>query len=141
MPHVKFGRKEADLLAIRPTDGRRLHVEVSVSSRPWGSIRAVEDYRREAAEYLEKKFTSLHDDVSKILGATDFQRWLVIGNLAGGHDEEYAWKSRMLEDDVIVIRFNEVVRQYVKNFKSRPVGLTGDLLDVLNELGLLKLDS
>jgi hypothetical protein len=65
----------------------------------------------------------------------------VIGNLAGGHDEEYAWKSRMLEDDVIVIRFNEVVRQYVKNFKSRPVGLTGDLLDVLNELGLLKLDS
>ncbi len=42
MPSVKFGRKEADFLAIRPEDGMRLHVEVTVSSRPYGSKRSRE---------------------------------------------------------------------------------------------------
>ncbi len=138
MPSVKVGRKEIDLLAISPGDGKRLHVEVSVSSRPWGSKRSLKEYEKDASEYFGKKFVALADKVRDMLGP-DYERWLVLGKLAGGQGEEDAWKSIMLYNNVIVYRFDEVVRDYVRSFKSRPVGLTGELLDVLNQLGVLKI--
>jgi hypothetical protein len=143
MPSVKFGRKEADILAIRPGEEQpgllplRLHVEVSVSSRPWGSRRSPEEYEKDASDYFKKKFEALDADVRKLLGG-DYQRWLVLGKLAGGQQEEETWKSTMLLNDVMVKTFDEIVKDYVNSFRSRPVGLTGELLDVLNALGLLK---
>jgi hypothetical protein len=137
MPSVKFGRKEVDLLAIRP-DGERLHVEVFVCSRPWGSKRTPREYEEEATDYLDRKFVALGDDVRQLLGG-DYRRWIVLGKLAGGQEEEETWKRTMLMNDIVIVSFDQVVREYVKSFRSRPVGLTGDLLDVLNKLGLLKI--
>jgi hypothetical protein len=138
MSSVKFGRREADLLAVRPTDMARLHVEVSVSSRPFGSNRATEEYEKDVRDFIEKKFEALKDQVQGILGG-DYQRWLVIGKMAGGQCEEDIWIARMRDAGVTVHRFEDVVRDYVQSFTVRPTGLTGDLLDVLNQLGLLKI--
>lgn len=140
MPSVKFGRKEADFLAIRPENGVRLHVEVTVSSRPYGSKRSREEYERDAVDYIDRKFEALANDVRARLGG-EYQKWLVIGKLAGGKEEEEVWQNKMLEhSSILVFSFDRVVREYVEKFRSRPAGLIGQLLDVLNELGLLRIN-
>jgi hypothetical protein len=61
MSSVKFGGREADLLAMRPTDGSRPPVEVSVSPRPSGSRRAIEAYEAECrAQLCQERHCSAH---------------------------------------------------------------------------------
>ena len=61
MSNLKFGRAEADILAVRidPMSGEildRVHCEVSVSSTPWGSRKSEQEGRDEAKDYYQKKF-------------------------------------------------------------------------------------
>ncbi len=79
--------------------------------------------------------------MSQRLGG-EYQSWLVIGKLAGGKEEEEVWGETMLAHSrsILVFPFDQIIREYVGNFTSRPPGLVGQLLDVLNELGLLRID-
>ena len=142
MSSVKFGRSEVDLLAIRQradSSFDRLHIEVTVSPRPFGSKRSLDLYEKDVDDYFKKKFADRRADVLQILKG-EYESWLVLGKLAGGKEEEELWKRRMEEHNVKVIRFEDVVRDYVKRIRVRPTGMTGDLLDTLNHLGLLKKD-
>src|SRR3990170_1278894 len=78
----KFGRKEADLLAIRVGENgnvtERLHIEVSLSTSPLGPIKLTP--QQAAERRVKRKFghTKLNNHIRKILGG-EFKQVYVHG--------------------------------------------------------------
>lgn len=70
--------KELDILAVKPATKEKIHVEVSVSLRMANYDRNPEQL---AEEYLEKKFLSVKDNVTELLGE-NYDKFLVVGNVS-----------------------------------------------------------
>ncbi len=143
MANLKDGRKETDFLAVKlaPNDknavAARLHVEVTVGAAPWGGRRPKEVYLQEVRKYVQDKFENVRGFVEGTLGG-GYSRWFIHGKAAGGEEEVQVWREEMSVLGVRYIRFDEVVKDYVRSMRARPGGETGQMLYMLSKLGLLK---
>lgn len=142
MPSVKHGRKEIDLLAVKLAEDQRsaaqkVHVEVQVSSKPFGSRRSDEEYRADADNYAKRKFEDVKDRVQELLGK-EYDRWVVVGKFPAGDHEEEVWNERIQRQGVRVIRFDEVIREYMPTLTTRPTDEMGQFLHILAAFGLLR---
>lgn len=140
MQSVKFGRREADLLALRPNSDAgpeppRLHVEVTVSSSPTSGPRSRESCEKTAHKFLEK-YTELEPLANKLLNGP-YERWLVLGKRVDT-EEERVWQEILPQHGVTIKRFDDIVREYVGSLDTRPLDFVGQLLHILRELGLLQ---
>lgn len=142
MRSVKYGRKEVDILAIKlasdkKTVDEKAHVEVQVSSRPFGQRYTESEYGEQAEGYVKYKFGGLSPRVRELLGE-GYTRWLVIGKLAGGKNEEDAKFARWRELGVSVFRFDDVVKEYLCSLTTRPTDEVGQLLHTLVAFDMIK---
>lgn len=144
MPNIKVGRREIDCLAVKLTDDKesihqKVHVEVQVSPRPFGSRRSDETYRQDADDYVQSKFETVKSKVQEILGL-GYSRWIVVGKSAGGEQELKVWTERMKELGVQVFRFEHIVAEYIPMLDTWPTSdEAAQLLFILENFGLLKL--
>lgn len=142
MPSVKHGRREIDLLAVKLAEDKRsaaqkVHVEVQVSSNPFGSRRSDEEYEVDADDYAKGKFEDVKERVQGLLG-NEYDRWLVVGKFPAGDHEEQVWSERIEKRGVRVIRFDEVIREYMPTLTTRPTDEMGQFLHILAAFGLLR---
>lgn len=143
MPGVKYGRHEIDLLGLKLSKGAglvedRVQVEVSVSSSPFCTNLADEDYKSAAESFVRRKFDAVTAKVEELFGP-NYSRWRVIGKLGGGDREVRIQTARCEELNVRVFQFKNVVKdtlRLVAATGARPAGNTGQLLHILNSLQL-----
>ena len=139
MPSLKDGRREADLLALKLTENgsgvsERLHVEVTVSSTPYCSYVEPES---DADEYFKRKFIKVRKRVSEALRGEP-SCWVVVGKLSSRREWDQSWEKRMKQNGVKVIRFDQVVHEYLPTLTTRPTDSVGQLFHILYALNLLR---
>lgn len=148
MPAVKgdtpYGRNEFDILAVKVGKDNlvehRVHVEVSVAPNPYQ--KAEEKMEKEADDWVRSKFDKAADCVRRHFGGNGYDRWAVWNNDSRGVEKGRLQDERMLEQHrVKVIRFDELLREYVPTLRNRPSDgdVVGQLLHILKCMGLLNL--
>jgi hypothetical protein len=141
MSNLKEGRHEVDLVGAKLADDKktvagRVHVEISVSSSPRRTKRTVEEDRAAADDYTQRKFKTVDPFLQTLLGG-GYERWRVIGKLGGGQAEQPAQEQRSTELGIRVVRFAQVVKEYVSRLRTRPLDDVGGFVHTLAKLDLL----
>jgi len=139
---VGYRGKEIDFLAIKPSVGMKVHVEVHVSVRPLGPLRPWGPARygkmpveRRVKSYYEDKFVgATKEETGKLLnecvretaenklGSRDYEKWLVLGALHPS-DTEDQLRSEFRKHGVKVFFIKEILKQIaLKGASRQPTG-------------------
>ena len=131
MNEVKVGyyNKEIDILAMNPATGKKLHVEVHVSIRPAGGLRAwgPKKYANEPLEqrirdFCKSKFvgavdkkerrlknTCVEDTVKRIFNTKDYEKITVVGTLHKT-DPENELKKELAKHGIKLVLIKDVLK-------------------------------
>ena len=131
------GNKEIDILAVNPVTGDKLHVEVSVSIRPFGGFSAWSDYRYRKEPLPDRircfclsKFIGIVDEeirelknrfveerVMQLMGTEDYRKILVIGNLHES-DPKDEFERELKKHRVELVSIRDVVTEVVEDMSG-----------------------
>ncbi len=122
--------KEIDILAIHPLTDKRIHIEVKVAInptgglRPWGAAKHASDgITMRVKLFCQNKFVGkvnkdtrrledscIQDVVTKNLGTSDYEKWLVFGALDKSDPEEDL-KEELSKNDVELVFLGDLLKE------------------------------
>lgn len=136
MNEIKVGyyNKEIDILAIKPATGEKVHVEVHVSIRPAGGLRAW-GHKKYATEPLQQRIRCfclskfigavnkkdrelkkpcVEDKAKQVFNSNDYQKMLVVGKLHRT-DPKNELETELAKHGVKLVLLEDILKDLIKN--------------------------